>query len=86
MDEGIEKNTVAFTLLVATLLVTITHYGIDMHKPYPLWVMDMFAEPLVRFISYVCVYLVACYNPFIAVLLAVILVFLHIDYINLAKN
>lgn len=85
MDEDIEKNTVAFILFVAVLLVTLTEYGIDMHKPYPSWVMDLFEEPLARFVAFVCVYLVACYNPFIAILLAIVLVFLHIDYINLAK-
>lgn len=74
-----------FILLVAALLVIITEFGVDMRKPYPAWVMDLFEEPMARFIAYVCVYLIACYNPFIAILLAIILVFLHIDYINLAK-
>jgi hypothetical protein len=85
MDEGIATHNLVFIIVASVLVLVIADYGIDMHKLYPMWVMEMFEEPIVRFMLYVAIYLLACFNPVLSILLALVVIFLHIDYINLAK-
>lgn len=77
-----------FTIIVAVLAVLFlvtTEYSLDIKQLYPSWVMDLFSEPLVRFTLYALIYIIACLNIHISVLLAIIVVLLHIDYINFTK-
>lgn len=74
------------TTIVAILSFIIADYGIDFKKPYPLFTIAYFDEPLVRFMSYVFIYLVASSSFNISVLLAISVMFLHIDHINLARK
>lgn len=91
MDEGTpnaSRRTGDSILLIACsiLFFVVADYGIDMHKVYPVWVISAFREPWVRFLSYVTVYVAACINVHLSVLLALALVFLHIDYLNLVRQ
>jgi hypothetical protein len=68
------------------LLLIIVEYGLDIKKPYPRWVIEIYDEPIVRFVSCVVIFILACWSPVLAILVAVMIVFLHIDHINLAKK
>jgi hypothetical protein len=81
MDELFVIVVAVFTVL---FLVT-TEYSLDIKKLYPSWVMDLISEPLVRFSLYVLVYVLACVNIHLSALLAIVVVLLHIDYINFTK-
>jgi hypothetical protein len=74
------------TTIIAILSFIIADYGIDFKKPYPLLTIAYFDEPLVRFMSYVFIYLVAAMSNSVSVLLAISILFLHIDHINLARK
>lgn len=71
--------------LIAMLFLITTEYSLDIKQVYPPWVLSIFSEPLVRFGLYTSIYVLACFNIHISVLLAVIVVLLHIDYINFTK-
>lgn len=74
-------------IILSTLLVfTTVEYSIDMKKIYPSWAIQSFSEPYIRFILYTIIYIASCYDIHISILLAVIVVLLHIDYINLTKK
>jgi hypothetical protein len=88
MDEVSLSNDVPLlkVLLVSVLFIIVSDYGLDMKKLYPVWAIHYFAEPIVRFAMYVLIYFTACYSPLVAILLALITIFIHIDLINLAKH
>jgi hypothetical protein len=69
--------------IIAFLIIAILEYGIDMTTPYPKPLLDLFAEPWVRLLLYVMIYIMACYNKLVAVMLAMFVLLLHLDYINL---
>lgn len=79
MDEQFIINTILITLL----FFATAEYSIDMKRIYPFWVMQSFSEPYIRFLSYAIVYILSCYNIQLSLLFGVIVVLLHIDYINL---
>lgn len=72
-------------VVIAVLFFFISEYSLHVNKPYPSWFMGVFAEPWVRFVLYTSVYVLACVNIHISILLAIIVVLLHIDYMTLAK-
>lgn len=77
-------RTVATRILVASGAgVWLALYGLDVKKPYPREVVNSFAEPAMRFACYVALFLVANRDAYAALALAVVLLLLHFDYINL---
>lgn len=72
--------------IIMLLSFVIADYGIDFKKPYPQLIIAYFDEPLVRFMSYILVYLVASWSNNVSVLFAICVLFLHIDHINLARQ
>jgi hypothetical protein len=78
-------NTVKVVVGSFVLLVII-EYGLDLKKPYPRWVIEIYDEPIARFFSCVAIYILACWSPMVALLVALMIVFLHLDHINLAKK
>ncbi len=77
-----------FTIIVASITVLfliVTEYCLDVKRAYPVWVMNWFSEPWVRFALYATIYLLACLNIHLSILFAIAVVLLHVDYINLAK-
>lgn len=79
MDEQFITNIILITLL----FFTTAEYSTDMKRIYPFWMMQSFSEPYIRFLLYTIVYVLSCYNMQISILFGVIVVLLHIDYINL---
>lgn len=79
MDEQIIINIILTTLL----FFATAEYSIDMKRMYPFWIIQSFSEPYVRFLLYALVYVLSCYNIQISLLFGIIVVLLHIDYINL---
>lgn len=79
MDEQI----IIHIILITLLFLTTAEYSIDMKRVYPFWIMQSFSEPYVRFFLYTLVYMLSCYNIQISLLFGIIVVLLHIDYINL---
>lgn len=73
-------------ILCSILILIIIEYGLDLKKPYPQWAIEIFDEPLVRFVSYVSIYTLTCWSPMLSILTAITIVFLHLDYINLVKQ
>lgn len=79
MNEKLIINIIIITLLS----FTAAEYSIDMKRVYPLWMIQSFSEPYIRFLLYTFVYILSCYNIQISLLFGIIVVLLHIDYINL---
>lgn len=71
-------NTIILFLIVAI-------YAVNMRIPYPKWVVHLMHEPLARVVLYFILYLVACRDPVIGLLLLCLIVLLHSDMISLAK-
>lgn len=92
MDEGMSivnqtnMGEASILILCSVFFFIVADYGVDMHKVYPIWVINSFREPWVRFCSYIAVYILACVNIYLALLLALAVVFLHIDYLNLVEK
>jgi hypothetical protein len=79
MDEQFIINVILITLL----FFATAEYSIDMKRTYPFWIMRLFSEPYIRFLLYTLVYVLSCYNIQVSLLFGIIVVLLHIDYINL---
>lgn len=73
------------TIICVLILVTCL-YALDVRKLYPQFMIELFAEPLGRFCTYVFVYLVSIYNIHIGLLLLILTVNLHMDVINLTER
>lgn len=79
MDEQFIINIILTTLL----FLATAEYSIDMKRIYPFWIMQSFSEPYIRFLLYTVVYILSCYNIQLSLLFGVMVVLLHVDYINL---
>ncbi len=85
MDE-LSNTTIVVLLTLLLLFFVIVEYSLNVKKIYPKWSIDKFQEPYVRFVSYIIVYMLACFSPLIAIMVALVVVFIHIDTLNLTKN
>lgn len=84
MVQLINNSNFLITISILCILVFILlEYSINIKKPYPSWVVKHFQEPYIRFMSYFFIYLLACVNPLISLLCMFVVVFIHIDFINL---
>jgi hypothetical protein len=72
--------------VVIFLITSISILGLDMKEPYPRKLIQLFSEPYVRFSCYMGIYLVCLYNHVIGLLLALGLVLLHLDFLNLVMS
>lgn len=70
-------------LCIIVLTLILVEYSIDIRKPYPHWVIKLFEEPYIRFTIYISLYFLTCYNHMIALLFASVVLFLHLDFVNL---
>lgn len=82
----LEMRTVVNIILSLLLLTILIAFGLDMKVPYPPHLLRNFDQPLVRLMTYIAVYLIAYYNPIVSVLAFMCILFLHIDYVNLATK
>lgn len=85
MDE-LSNTAIALLFVLALLFIIVVEYSLDVKKLYPKWCIEKFQEPYIRFLCYVIIYMLACFSPLLAVTTALIVVFLHIDTLNLTKN
>jgi len=79
------NNTKIITNSVITFLmiVFISLFGLELTIPYPKIVVQTFDEPVARILLYFAAYLLAEYNPVISLLYVMLLIFVHVDYINI---
>lgn len=70
-------------IIIIILCIIISIYAIDMTRPYPRIIIELYNEPYIRFGSYMLVYALSFYNKQISFLLLIGLLFLHFDLINL---
>lgn len=61
-------------------------YSLNMKMPYPRAVVNAYAEPAVRFFTYIVLYVLCAYNNVIGLAASVPVVLLHLDYINLTNK
>jgi hypothetical protein len=85
MDE-LSNTAIVILFVLSLLFIIIIEYSTDVKKLYPKWCIDKFQEPYIRFLSYISVYMLTCFSPLLAVMVGLIVVFLHIDTLNLTKN
>jgi hypothetical protein len=79
-------NISILNIFVLIILITfIVKYCINIKILYPKWVVFVINEPIFRFILYLLIYLLSFYNPIISLYSLIIVLFIHIDYINLMK-
>lgn len=76
---------VANTIIIITLCLIMFLYSLDIKTPFPRFVLLYFDNPMVRIIVYFAVYCISFYNPIIALLTMLIVITVHLDYINLSK-
>jgi succinate dehydrogenase hydrophobic anchor subunit len=61
-------------------------YCLNMKMPYPQLIINAYAEPAVRFFTYIFLYVLCAYNNVIGLMATIPVVLLHLDYINLTKK
>jgi hypothetical protein len=71
------------SFILILLIVFIVKYCINIKIPYPKWIVFIINEPILRFNLYITIYILSFYNPIISLYLLIIILFIHIDYINL---
>jgi hypothetical protein len=54
--------------------------------PYPKWVIYNFNEPIYKFICYLCIYFISYYDIRTALVSLILILLLHLDYINLISD
>ena len=72
-------NFIIFIILISIIIF----YSIQNKKPYPKLILNAFNEPIYRFLTYLILYLISAYNPIFGLLSILILIPMHLDYINL---
>jgi hypothetical protein len=85
MNECSSSIDIFRIIIITFLFLIVSEYGVDMKKIYPIWVIRLFEEPFARFVCYVLIYILTCYDYTVALLFSLIVLFAHIDYINLAR-
>jgi len=70
-------------LLILLLLFLISIYSLNMKKPYPKQIIELFNEAYIRFLCYLTIFLLSYYNIRLCMFLLFAVILLHIDYINL---
>lgn len=74
-------NVCCIVVLSGILMV----YGLSMSSPYPRWAIEPFQYPHVRLATYMALYALSYMNPIVALLAFMIVIFLHLDFINLTR-
>ncbi len=74
--------SINFIIFIVLLLIIIL-YSIQNKKPYPKMILNRFNEPIYKFLTYITLYLISAYNPIFSILSILILIPMHLDYINL---
>lgn len=70
-------------LILILLIIIISIFALDMKEPYPFFIIKLYSEPYVRFLSYMIVYALTFYNNVIAIMVFIGVLLLNLDYVNL---
>lgn len=82
----VNTNLVILIPLYFLVFFFIVRFSIDMTSTYPEFVINIFDEPISRFIGYILIFMVSYISPMLSLLLLIIVISLHLDYINVIKN
>lgn len=82
----INLNYYVNTFVFIISLYIILRYSLDLKIVYPENFLDLYEEPIIRFILYILLFIISNYNITIAILLFIIIIFLELDYILFIKD
>lgn len=72
-------------IILITIIVITSVFSIDIREPYPKQIIELFSFPLTRFILYFTLYIISLYSLKIGLSLLIMILLLHMDYIELLK-
>jgi hypothetical protein len=78
-----QTKVITNIVIMTLMIIFISLFGLELTIPYPKIVVTMFDEPLARILLYFAAYILAEYNPIISLLYLMLLIFVHVDYINI---
>jgi len=73
------SNAVAKLLMRILLSGFLLYYGVQIRVMYPDWVLRLYDMPLVRFVCYLLIYFLLCWDTVVGVLFSLCLLFIHLD-------
>lgn len=79
------KNYINLLILIITIVIT-SIFSIDIKEPYPKKIIELFSEPLVRFLVYLTIYFISIHSLKIGLSLIIIVLLLHMDYLILVEK
>lgn len=82
----VNLNYYVNTFVFIMSLYIILRYSLDLKIVYPENFLDLYEEPIIRFILYLLLFIISNYNITIAILLFIIIIFLELDYILFIKD
>lgn len=82
----VNLNYYVNTFVFIISLYIILRYSLDLKIVYPENFLDLYEEPIIRFILYLLLFIISNYNITIAILLFIIIIFLELDYILFIKD
>lgn len=82
----IETRAAINAMLSFALFCVLVAFGLDMKVPYPRQVIIAFSRPMNRALCYICLYVMAYYNPIISILMFMCITLLHTDYVNMVGS
>lgn len=74
-------NIVCFIILS----IIIVSYSLNIKKPYPEWAIKIAAEPVYLFVLYMIIFGISYYNVLLSMLLLIVVIALHMDFLNLVE-
>lgn len=83
-----DKAQILFIInLVCTIILVViaTFYSINIKQAYPEWMIIIASEPIYMFVVYMSIFALSYYNVLIALLLIIVVVALHMDFVNLVE-
>ena len=77
--------TVCNIVIIIILYTFTVTYSLDMKRPYPKFIIQMFHQPIVKMVTYMTIYALSYLNPIASLLSLMIVILFHIDHYNLTK-
>ena len=80
-------NPIVIYSIVICLIILIVSYCLQSNVPYPKCIIVIFNEPIFRFSTYLAIFMISSWiSPIIGLLLLIVTLLLHIDYLDLCKR
>lgn len=74
-------NIFCFIILIAV----IVFYSLDIKTAYPEWAIKLAGEPIYLFVLYMAIFGISYYNVLLSLLLLIVVIALHMDFLNLVE-